>query len=47
MGETGYNARGGSNPSSSALAAGRLRAFRGDRTGAIRGFREHSLSATR
>ncbi len=33
MGEAGYNARGGSNPSSSALAAGRLGAFRGDRTG--------------
>jgi hypothetical protein len=33
MGEAGYNARGGSNPSSSAFAAGRLRAFRGNRTG--------------
>ena len=33
MGEAGYNARGGSNPYSSALAAGRLGAFRGNRTG--------------
>jgi hypothetical protein len=33
MGEAGYNARGGSNPSSSALAVGWLGAFRGDRTG--------------
>ncbi len=33
MGEAGYNARGGSNPSSSALAAGRLGAFKGIRIG--------------